>query len=171
MNTNERAASVGLAPTVDALEFRKTVSLFATGIAVITCDDDDGGQVHGMTLNSFTSISLDPPTVLISVKPGKAHRLISRSGRYGASILDQTQQNYSAHFSGRPQEAFTPDFVVRDRVPTLSRCLAWFECEIAERIQVNDHTLFIGRVTACGGVDGSPLMFFASKYHRPAVAA
>lgn len=170
MTTSERGIAAGQTPTVDALQFRKTVSLFATGIAVITCDDEEG-RVHGMTLNSFTSISLDPPTVLISVKPGKAHRLMSRAGRYGASILDQSQQSYSAHFSGRPQEAFTPGFVVRDRVPTLSQCLAWFECDVTERIQVNDHTLFIGRVTACGGVEGAPLMFFASKYHRPAVAA
>jgi styrene monooxygenase reductase component len=170
MNSSERSVAAGHLPTVDAAQFRKTVALFATGIAVITCDDEDG-RVHGMTLNSFTSISVEPPTVLISVKPGKTHRLMSRGGRYGASILDQTQQDYSAHFSGRPQDSFKPDFVVRDRVPTLSQCLAWFECDVTERIQVNDHTLFIGRVTACGGVAGAPLMFFASKYHRPAVAA
>ena len=68
---------------VDGTLFRKSVSLFATGIVVLTCEDNDG-NVHGMTVNSFTSVNLDPPTVLVSLKPGKAHRLISRNGRYGA---------------------------------------------------------------------------------------
>lgn len=154
---------------MDPLRFRKTVSLFATGIAVITCEDDDG-QVHGMTINSFTSISLDPPTVLISLKPGKAHRLITRAGRFGASILTEGQQHYSSHFSGKPQDV-VPDFVVRHRVPTLRQCLAWFECEISERVQVHDHTLFLARVMQCDGLDGSPLMFFGSRYHRPVLAA
>jgi len=165
----------GIEPTnlieavMDPLRFRKTVSLFATGIAIITCEDDDG-QVHGMTINSFTSISLDPPTVLISLKPGKAHRLITRAGRFGASILNDGQQHYSSHFSGKPQD-LAPDFVVRHRVPTLRQCLAWFECEISEKVQVHDHTLFLARVVQCDGIDGSPLMFFGSRYHRPVLAA
>ena len=137
--------------------------------AIITCEDEDE-KVHGMTINSFTSISLDPPTVLISLKPGKAHRLITKSGRFGASILGEAQQGYSSHFSGRPQESFVPDFVVRHSVPTLRQCLAWFECEISERVQVHDHTLFLARVKHCDGIDGSPLMFFGSQYHRPALA-
>lgn len=150
---------------VDPMQFRKTVSQFATGIAIITCEDEDG-QPHGMTINSFTSISLDPPTVLISLKPGKAHRLITRSGRFGASLLNEGQQGYSAHFSGKPQEAFTPDFIVRHRVPTLRQCLAWFECEIVEKVQVHDHTLFLARVLQCDAIEGAPLMFYASRYHR-----
>jgi flavin reductase (DIM6/NTAB) family NADH-FMN oxidoreductase RutF len=166
MDSTEEASRV--IEALDPMRFRKTVSLFATGIAIITCEDD-GGQVHGMTINSFTSISLDPPTVLISLKPGKAHRLITRSGRFGASILNEGQQHFSSHFSGRPQEV-VPDFMVRHRVPTLRQCLAWFECEISEKVQVNDHTLFLARVVQCDGIDGSPLMFFGSKYHRPVLA-
>lgn len=152
---------------LDPLKFRKSVSLFTTGIVVLTCEDDDG-QVHGMTVNSFTSVSLDPPTVLVSLKPGRAHRLISRNGRYGASILSEEQQHFSAHFSGRPQPSLQPDFVVHDRLPTLRHCLAWFECEIITQVQVHDHTLFVSEVTACGNEDGTPLMFYASRYHRPA---
>lgn len=108
---------------LDPLQFRKSVSLFTTGIVVLTCEDDDG-KVHGMTVNSFTSVSLDPPTVLVSLKPGKAHRLIGRNSRYGACILNEEQQLYSTHFSGRPQASLQPEFVVRDRVPTLRNCLA-----------------------------------------------
>ena len=154
-------------PTLEQLRFRKSVSLFATGIVVLTCEDDEG-QVHGMTVNSFTSVSLQPPTVLVSLKPGKANRTISRRGRYGASILDESQQHVSAHFSGRPQEVL-PEFMARNRVSTLRQCLAWFECEVVERVQVHDHTLFVAHVTACGSSEGNPLMFFGSRYHRPAM--
>lgn len=154
-------------PAVDAARFRKTVSLFVTGIVVLSCEDNE--QVHGMTVNSFTSISVDPPTVLVSLRPGKAHRIISRTRRFGASILTDAQQGYSAHFSGRPQESVTPDFVVRHRVATLRHCLAWFECEVSERVQVHDHTLFLARVWHCAGAEGAPLVFFGSQYHRPLV--
>lgn len=158
----------GADAALDPLQFRKSVSLFATGIVVLTCEDEDG-RVHGATVNSFTSVSLSPPTVLVSLKPGKAHRLISRGGRYGASILAESQQNFSAHFAGRPQESLQPDFLVRDRLPTLRHCLAWFECAVIERIQIHDHTLFVAEVTACGNEDGTPLMFYGSRYHRPEI--
>ena len=153
---------------LDPLHFRKSVSLFATGIVVLTCEDEDG-RVHGATVNSFTSISLEPPTVLVSLKVGRAHRLISRGGRYGACILNERQQDFSAHFAGRPQAELTPDFVTRDRIPTLRHCLAWFECAVIERVQIHDHTLFIAEVTACGNEDGTPLMFFGSRYHSGAI--
>ncbi len=156
------------AAAVDPLRFRGAVSRFATGIAVVSCRDDDG-QPHGMTINSFTSISLDPATVLVSIKPGKTHRLISRRGWYGISILQQEQEGFSAHFAGRPQPALVPDFVDRGRVPTLRDSLAWFECEVTNLIQVHDHTLFVARVVACDSVDGAPLMFYASRHHRPAL--
>lgn len=156
-------------PTLEQMRFRKSVSLFATGIVVLTCEDEDG-QVHGMTVNSFTSVSLQPPTVLVSLKPGKTNRLISRRGHYGASILDEGQQQVSAHFSGRPQDP-KPDVIIRNRVSTLRQCLAWFECAVVERVQIHDHTLFVAHVTACGSSEGNPLMFFGSRYHRSAIQA
>jgi flavin reductase (DIM6/NTAB) family NADH-FMN oxidoreductase RutF len=163
------AASDWLEPADDAssdpMSFRQSVSRFATGIVVLTCEDDDG-SVHGATVNSFTSVSLLPPTVLVSLKPGRAHRLISRTGRYGASILGESQQRFSTHFSGRPEATLSPAFITRDRLPTLRTCLAWFECAVIERIQVHDHTLFIGEVTACGKEDGDPLIFYGSRYVR-----
>ncbi len=149
---------------VDAGCFRSAISRFATGIVVLSARDDAGG-VHGMTINSFTSISLEPPTVLVSLKEGRMKRLIGTGGRCGASVLDASQQGLSAHFSGWPEQTVRPEFVVRDRVPTLVRSLAWFECEIADAIEVHDHTLFVAHVTACGSGEGDPLMFFGSRYH------
>jgi len=148
------------------IRFRKAVSLFATGIAVVTVEGEQVGSVHGMTVNSFTSISLDPPTVMISLKPGRTHSLISEHGRYGVSILHDEQETYSAQFSGRPSPELAPEFEVHAQVPVLRSSLAWFDCEVIERVEVHDHTLFIAKVVACDATDGSPLVFFASRYHK-----
>lgn len=147
----------------DSVTFRASMSRFPTGVLIITCRGELG-EVHGMAANSFTSVSLSPPSVLISVKPGRMHGLLVSEGYFGASILTEAQQDYSSHFSGKRQPDFGADFVVRHRVPTLKRCLAWFECEIAQRVEVHDHTLFVARVMACESLEGSPLIFFGSRY-------
>lgn len=146
-------------------EFRAVAAQFATGVVVITCSTPDGG-VHGATVNSFTSVSLTPPTVLVSLQPGTARSLLAGNQRFGVSVLDETQEACSRHFSARRQDGATPEFLTRARVPTLRHCLAWFECELLRAIEVYDHTLFLAHVVACGQHQGSPLVFFASHYHR-----
>lgn len=153
--------------TVDAAEFRRHVSRFATGVAVISCEDQDGG-FHGATVNSFVSLSLEPATVMVSLRPGRAHEIVRTTGRYGASILLEDQHAASNHFARARDGAVAPEFLKRSTVPTLKDCLAWFECEVFEEVPVHDHTLFLARVTACGSGDGAPLLFYASQYHsRP----
>lgn len=147
--------------------FRRAVSLFATGIAVVTVPAPEGGGVHGMTINSFTSISLDPPTIMISLKPGRTHAQVSREGRFGVSLLQGHQQFCSDHFSGRVQQDFVPDFHTPLRMPVLRSALAWFDCEVVSSIEVCDHTVFFARVHACGAGEGEPLIFYRSRYHAP----
>jgi flavin reductase (DIM6/NTAB) family NADH-FMN oxidoreductase RutF len=154
----------------NALQFRSSVALFATGIAVVTVPDEEGG-VHGVTVNSFTSISLDPPTVMVSLKAGRAHQLISSTGCYGVSVLSEGQQGCSRYFTGKRDTEWVPEYVDGHRIPTLAGSLARFECEVINAIPVNDHTLFIARVTRCESETGSPLMFFASNYHAPTLLA
>lgn len=154
-------------PTVDArTQFRKAVSQFVTGIAVVTVESEMPDEVHGMTINSFTSVSLDPPTVLISLKRGRTHQLICKNQRFGVSVLHQEQADYSALFSGKTETNCKPEFVIPTHAPVLRSALAWFECEVQEQVEIHDHTLFIARVTACGSVNGAPLVFFASRYHQ-----
>lgn len=149
---------------VDRHRFRQSVSHFATGIAIVGCLDDDD-QAHGMTVNSFTSVSLDPPSVLVSLKPGRTHRLVRRRGCYGVSVLAGDQEACSQHFSGRPQPGLDVTWDLRAGVPVLRGALAWFACEVESVLQVHDHTLFVAHVLDCGHAGGDPLMFFASRYH------
>lgn len=151
------------APPVDSVPFRTAMGRLATGVSLVTVEGDEL-DVHGMTINSFTSISLAPPTVIISLKAGKMHRLVQRRGWFGISVLCEGDKEHSTHFSGRPQKDMEPDFRIRDRVPTLKNALAWFECEVTERIQIHDHTLFVAVVTACGATEGKPLLFFSGAY-------
>ena len=151
---------------VDAALFRQSVSRFATGIAIVSCLDDDE-QPQGMTISSFTSVSLDPATVLVSLRPGRTHALIRKRGWYGVSVLAGDQEPWSRHFSGKPQPGFEAAWANKSHVPVLRDALAWFECEVDSVLQVHDHTLFVARVVDCDHVSGKPLMFYASHYHRP----
>lgn len=160
-------------PTLDTQQrFRQAVGLFATGVAVISCSDPDldctdvDYTVHGATVNSFTSVSLRPPTVMVSLMAGRAHDFITGNGYFGASVLTAKQRHCSDHFAGK-RGPHAPEFTVRDRVPTLVDCLAWFECEVTRRLEIHDHTVFVARVLSCGGDGGSPLLFYGSAYHCP----
>ena len=146
--------------------FRQSVSRFATGIAIVSCLDD-ADQPQGMTISSFTSVSLEPATVLVSLRPGRTHTLIRRRGWYGVSVLRGDQERWSRHFSGQPQADLQVQWDMKSRVPVLRGALAWFECGVDSLLQVHDHTLFVARVLDCDHASGAPLMFYESRYHRP----
>jgi flavin reductase (DIM6/NTAB) family NADH-FMN oxidoreductase RutF len=166
--TPAEADPVTVPAPADPACYRKAVAMFATGVAVVTAVDGNG-EIHGATVNSFTSISLRPPTVMVSLLPGLAHSLISRSGWYGVSVLSSAQRVHSSHYGGRYEIEWEPDFVAGHRVATLKDSLAWFECQVINEFQVHDHTLFVAHVVACDsakpgeGEPVSPLMFFSSS--------
>jgi len=155
-------------PAVESAQFRQCAGQFATGIAVVSCLDD-AGKPHGMTINSFTTVSLRPPTVLVSLMPGRTQTLIRKRGWYGVSLLSSEQQACSLHFSGKPQLGEEPLFEMKGQVPILSDTLAWFTCVVESMVVVHDHTLFIASVTDCSLAGGEPLLFYASRYQTSAM--
>lgn len=154
----------------DVTLFRQSVSRFATGIAIVSCFDE-ARCPQGMTISSFTSISLDPPTVLISLRPGRTHRLIRSRGWFGVSVLTGDQERWSRHFSGSSQDSLEVQWEEMSQAPVLRNALAWFECEVDSVLQVHDHTLFVARVADCNHASGKPLLYYASRYHCPESAA
>jgi flavin reductase (DIM6/NTAB) family NADH-FMN oxidoreductase RutF len=159
-------ASAMAGTCVDAARFRQSVSRFATGIAIVSCLNESG-RPHGMTISSFTSVSLDPASVLVSLRPGRTRSLIRRDGWFGISVLGSDQEHWSRHFSGQPQQELDIAWTMKSNVPVLRDALAWFECQVDSLLQVHDHTLFVARVVDCDHASGNPLMFYASRYHRP----
>jgi len=148
----------------DPAIFRMAASRFATGVTVITALDRDG-QIRGMTANSFVTVSLSPPTVLVLLVPGRTQAAISASGRYGVNILPESAAALSAHFAGRPDPDLHPTYALKDGLPRLAGCLAFFACDVVREIGLNDHIMFVAEVSICDHRDSAPLVFFGSRYH------
>ena len=147
----------------DPLAFRTAASRFATGVAVLTALDRQG-KACGMTANSFVTVSLSPPTVLVSIKPGRTHGAVAASRRYGVNVLPEQAQALSKHFANRSRDT-CPEHEIVDGLPRLSNCVAFFACEVIRTIDISDHTLFIAEVSGCDHSDNLPLVFFSSRYH------
>ncbi len=156
---------VNTAPRVDATAFRAAASRFATGVTVITALDEERG-ICAMTANSFVTVSLSPPTVLILTKANRTQRAIEVSGRYGVNILPDNAAHVSAHFGGRPDPSYAPQYEFSHDLPRLTDSIAFFACEVVREITLSDHSMFIAEVTGCNSRDSAPLVFFGSRYHQ-----
>lgn len=148
----------------DSLAFRRAVGQFATGVTVISVETDSG--VHGMTANSFTSVSLDPPLVLVCVdKSRQTHGLLLDKGRFGISILAREQEGISNWFAGRRDQEVEIGWRTDETVaPVLDGALAWLDCTLEHAYEGGDHTIFVGRVERFGSNGGEPLLFFRGRY-------
>lgn len=156
-------------PAVDSAAFRRAVGQFATGVTVITVKHGD--HVHGMTANSFTSVSLDPPLVLFCVgKSARMARLIEQVEGFAINILSDRQMQVSRQFAGANKEdAARMVRLHRGPVaPLLSGSLAALSCRTSAIHEGGDHWIVVGEVIALheAGQDraSGPLAFFRSRY-------
>ena len=151
-----------LEPIVAPL-FKRTLGQWASGVTVISTQRE--GTRHGMTASSFSSLSLDPPLVLISVdQRARFHQLLPQTGRYGVSILAKGQEALSTHFAGKPSELPIP-WIEAEGLPFLDGALAHLACDVFEAVPGGDHTIYIGRIThAQVWPDRGPLLFHGGKY-------
>jgi flavin reductase (DIM6/NTAB) family NADH-FMN oxidoreductase RutF len=152
--------------SVDPALYRRTCARFATGITVVTVVDEFG-RPHGMTVNSFSSVSLDPPLVLVSIDLSNAilgHFL--SSSYFAINILAEHQEHLSRRFASVSENRFNDigwhpgEF----GVPLLDGVLAQLECSVTTTLEAGDHTVLIGEVRLAGCTDGKPLVYFDSSY-------
>jgi flavin reductase (DIM6/NTAB) family NADH-FMN oxidoreductase RutF len=146
--------------------FRRACAQFATGVAIASARDAEG-QPHGMTINSFTSVSMDPPLVLICVDhTTNLLAVFEQCGHYGLSFLDRHQQSLSRRFAQRGQDRFEgmPWVSGSTGVPLIPGALAHLQCRIAQSVIAGDHTVLIAEVVSADIQSGSPLLFFGSGY-------
>lgn len=149
-----------LAP-IDPLQLRRCLGQFVTGVAVITTLDADG-QAHGMTVNSFASVSLDPPLVLWSLRrQAWTFGIYEAAPRFVVNVLAEDQQDLAMRFAKPIEDRFAG---VASRtglggVPLLDGCLAHLECTTQERWPGGDHLVFLGQVQRMWHVDGAPLAY------------
>ena len=157
-------------------EFRDAVGMFATGVTVVTARANGFG--HGMTANSFTSVSLDPMLVLVCVlKHAVMRKAIDEAGAFAASVLAGDQEDLARYFSDSGRPMGMAQFVPVDwrpspvtGAPLLDGALAFVECEVAAIHDAGDHDIAVGRVVDLGvAAEGSPLLFYRGGYGRFAV--
>lgn len=153
-------------------EFRKAMGAFATGVTIITVDLE--GEVHGMTANAFTSVSLDPMLVLVCVDhTTRTHAHLHAKKRFGINVLCEDQRPISEYYA-RPErthehaeaEAGARFERTQHGTPVLHGALAYLECRLQSAQEAGDHTIFIAEVEDVVLQDGDPLLFFRGKYRR-----
>ena len=153
---------------LDPRELRNALGRFATGVTVITTRSKDG-TLLGLTANSFSALSLDPPLVLWSLKTTSSSlAAFLGSGSFAINILSVDQRALSHQFATPSSDKFAG---VRHKpgyagCPILEGALASFECSLEQTSMGGDHLLFIGRVHRASYGDGAPLLFSAGKYSR-----
>ena len=151
---------------VDQAQFRQLLGRFATGVTVITAWDASG-RPHGMTANSLSSVSLEPPLLLLSIDHEAAmHGLLVSVPRFAVNILASNQETVSRRFAQDREERF--DGIGYQESPRglilLDGALAHIECERAATHEAGDHTILVGRVVAGSAADGRPLCYFRGGY-------
>ena len=153
----------------DARTLRDAMGCFATGITVVTALAADGSPV-GLTANSFTSVSLDPPLLLVCIANGAGSAPILRgASHFGVNVLQTSQQQTSNRFVGRGEDRFsaTPWEPGDSGVPLLSGSLVSFECHRHAVHEGGDHFILVGQVTrAQFEPRRDPLLYFRGKYRR-----
>jgi len=143
---------------------------WVSGVAVVT--SAIGDSMHGMTVNSLHSVSLDPPMVVITLaKNSRTHHMVSTSGVFGVSILSIGQLWISERFAGKASSeddrfSGVEIFYLKSGVPLIGGSLAWLECTVNHQTDLPHSTIFLGEVnnSKCCEI-ASPLVYFNRTYH------
>jgi flavin reductase (DIM6/NTAB) family NADH-FMN oxidoreductase RutF len=157
--------------TLDPEQLRAAMRAWTSGVTVVTAAHE--GEQHGMTVNSFTSVSLEPPLIIISLQDTtRTRELVYHAQAFGVTILSADQAGMSDRFAGR-----TPDSEYRmlgletetlvTGAPFLKGGLAYFDCRVRQSIDVGPNTMFVGEVVAARGTgEGEPLIYHNRRYRR-----
>jgi flavin reductase len=151
-------------------EFRKALRQFATGVTVITVAREDR-SVHGMTANSFTSVSLEPLEILVCVhRLALTHRFILERKDFAINVLSEDQEALARYFATPEQDpamarSLGVEFHLNARgTPVLPGSLVQLDCKLVSAVDAGDHTIFIATVLDVSVHDGRPLLFHGGQY-------
>jgi flavin reductase (DIM6/NTAB) family NADH-FMN oxidoreductase RutF len=147
-------------------EFRKVMGHFATGVTVVTSRGPDGVPL-GLTVNAFTSVSLDPLLVLVCIhRRASGHDALLESGRFAVNVLGEEQEALAVRFSVKDAWERFRDLPATDGPlgsPLITGALAWLECRVRDVFPGGDHSVVLGEVVECQAHPGRPLVFFQGR--------
>jgi flavin reductase (DIM6/NTAB) family NADH-FMN oxidoreductase RutF len=146
---------------IEARNLRDCLGRFATGVTVLTYTVD--GEVRGITVNAFSSISLDPPLVLVSVARNAKAAVHLAETPFCVNVLNASQVGTALAFAGRPSDR-PVDWVDGNLVPRLAASHAWLECTPWNVYDGGDHVLILGEVQNLAFDDSEPLLFYSGGF-------
>tara|TARA_Y100000590_G_scaffold114029_1_gene129922 strand:- start:64 stop:549 length:486 start_codon:yes stop_codon:yes gene_type:complete len=153
-------------------QFRTAMSKFATGVTVITTIDEKGDP-HEMTANSFTSVCLEPPTILVcAAHSTNSFGYLDQNKKFGVNILGSDQQELGAYFAKRPEQqdgsaVYSYTYGITG-LPILEGSILFMGCKVVGEHLYGDHTIFVAEVEELTvPSDEDPLMFFNSRWYDP----
>ena len=153
--------------TVDAELFKQGLRRWASGVTVVTAKSGD--EQHGMTVSAFSSVSADPPLVLVCANRGsRTHKIIADGGKFTVNVLASDQRDVSGIFASSKSEGTRFDQVAwragETGVPLIEGALANLECRVEESYHHGSHTIYIGYVEAAHVADKQPLVYYDGGY-------
>lgn len=153
---------------LDAAAFRAALARFASGVTVLTLRGADGRD-HGMTATAFSSLSLDPPLVLVCV--GQAASIapaVAAATHFAIHLLSADQETLARRFSEKDTDRFEGISLQRGigELPLLDGALARLQCRVRERHPGGDHQIVVGEVLNADAADGDPLLYYHSRYAK-----
>lgn len=154
---------------VSQADFRAVMGRFATGVTIVTTCD--GEHRLGITVNAFSSVSLDPPLILVCIETTSyLHQVMLRNGYFAVNILREDQQELSRCFAGHSEArrnfCDAPSHTAVTGAPVLDQSLGWIDCRIVDVFPGGDHSIVVGHVEALGASEGRPLLYHRGKYPR-----
>ncbi len=152
---------------IDELLFRQVLGHFASGVTVVTTAH--AGRLSGLTVSSFTSLSLQPRLVLVCIDHhANSHDMIRDSGHYAVNILAEDQEYLSRRFASEERSKFSEGTYTLSPhgLPLLNGALAQIECRLHSTLPGGDHSIFVGEVLEAHCNEARPLLYFRSGYNR-----
>lgn len=149
-------------------EFRRAMGSFASGVNIVTTRSEED-EMLGMTVSAFSSLSLEPPLVLICIdKRASIHDHLKEDRHFAVNVLAEDQESLSARFASRDSDRFNGIECAEGACgsPLIEGALAHIECRIVAVYPGGDHTIYVGEVEATRVIDGNPLAYFRGRYSR-----
>jgi flavin reductase (DIM6/NTAB) family NADH-FMN oxidoreductase RutF len=153
---------------IEPADFRRALAQFASGVTAVTTRDAEGKPL-GLTVTAFSSVSLDPPLVLICVdERSETHAAFRHSRAFGVSVLSEDQEDVSRQFAWGGPQKFEKTALAEGvtGMPLVSGALAHLECRLVAAHAAGDHTIYVGEIVALSARPGRPLLYHQGRYRR-----
>ena len=166
MRADQKPLSSALADAVSQDDFRAAMRKFAASVTIVTTCSD--GQHHGMTATAVSSVSAEPPTILVVInRTARTHPLIGSAGAFTVNLLARDQQDLAKRFSVKYPDQFDGIEYFESphiRAPVFYGVASFLECRLIRQMDIGTHTVFFGEVLHCGTAGSVPLLYYEGSF-------